>query len=375
MAEQSQIPSPLTMTGVPKYISFVFQRYFETAVWTFAELGVADLLAAASGPQTADELARSQGWNSECLYRILRAVADADIVREIQSDERESIEPEKTNRFELTEDGRLLMSDNPSKARYMLRWVLGPLTSTVSNYLPQIVRNGYANGNGMDQISGHRTLFDYLKDEENRELSHCFDESMTGFTASAAQLVANAFDFSQFSTLADIGSNLGALLSAILAKYPTIKQGICFDLPHIVQQPMVNREFEQLQVPKDRYQFVGGDMFDAQTIPQADAYILQAIVHDWNDEQCINLFKAIKTATNGQRRTLLIVGFVILPQNANAKRINYHANGFDIQMMAILGAKERTEKQHQHLLEQSGFAFKRLHRTETPFSIIEATVN
>jgi hypothetical protein len=87
------------VTGYRKYLSFVTNRLLETAVWTFAELGVADLLAAADTPQTADELAQKQGWNSEFLYRLLRLVADADIVREIKSDA--SIELEKTNQFHI----------------------------------------------------------------------------------------------------------------------------------------------------------------------------------------------------------------------------------------------------------------------------------
>lgn len=375
MTDQEQVVSSIALSGVRKYLTMVFERYFETAVWTFAECGIADVLAAASGPQTADELARSQGWNSECLYRVLRAVADADIVREIKPDNTDSIKPEEDHRFELTEDGRLLMSDNPTKCRYMICWVFGSLTTQVSSYTPQLVRNGFANGNGLDQITGHRPLFEYFKDPENHELSHCFDQSMTGFTASSADIVAKAYDFSQFATLVDVGSNLGGLLSAILAKYPTIQKGICFDLPNIVQGPKAGSEFELRQVAKDRYEYVGGDMFDAKTIPLADAYIMQAIVHDWNDQQCINLFKSVQTAAKGRRITLLIIGFVILPQNADQKRINYHANAFDLQMMAILGAKERTENQHRHLLELSGFTYKCLYRTESPFSIIEAVTN
>ncbi|CAF5166556.1 unnamed protein product, partial [Rotaria magnacalcarata] len=99
----------------PKHITFFANSLLETAVWTFAELAIADHLAAANEPQTADEIAKNQGWNSEYLYRVLRAVADADIVREIESDR--TMEPEKRNRFQLTEDDHFLTSNHPSKAR------------------------------------------------------------------------------------------------------------------------------------------------------------------------------------------------------------------------------------------------------------------
>ncbi|CAF4307812.1 unnamed protein product, partial [Adineta steineri] len=109
-------------TGFGKYMSFITNRLLETIVWTFAELGIADLFAAVDKPQTAEELARKQGRNSEYLYRLLRTVTDADIVREIKSDQK--IEPEKTNRFELTAHGLLLTSDHPSKSRYLLCWAI-----------------------------------------------------------------------------------------------------------------------------------------------------------------------------------------------------------------------------------------------------------
>ncbi|CAF4326405.1 unnamed protein product, partial [Adineta steineri] len=119
-------------TGFGKYMSFITNRLLENTVWTFVELGIADIFAAVDKPQTAEELAKKQGWNSEYLYRLLRTVTDADIVREIKSDQ--TVEPEKTNRFELTEHGRLLTSDHPSKIRYLLCWD-GPNKGTGVRYV------------------------------------------------------------------------------------------------------------------------------------------------------------------------------------------------------------------------------------------------
>lgn len=121
-------------TGYLKYLSFMTNRLLETAVWTFAELNIADLLAAHDTPQTADKIAQEQGWDSEALYRLLRTVVDADIVREIISNE--TIQPEKTNCFELTGDGRFLMSSHPSKLRYCFCWGNGSLLRQAACYLP-----------------------------------------------------------------------------------------------------------------------------------------------------------------------------------------------------------------------------------------------
>jgi hypothetical protein len=44
-------------------------------------------------------------------------------------------------------------------------------------------------------------------------------------------------------------------------------------------------------------------------------------------------------------------------------------------MMILFDGKERTQQQYKYLIEESGFQYKHLHRTKTPYSIIEATIN
>jgi hypothetical protein len=360
-------------TGFRKYTSLVTNHFCNTAIWTFAELGIADLLAASNQPLTADELAKQQGWNSEYLYRLLRFVADVDIVRELESIE--TNEPEKTNHFELTEDGRFLTSDHPSKARNLICFQMCPIIQKADHYLPQLIRDGPSKGSGLQQIIGNQLLFDFLKKEENHNLAHNFNETMTSISTYTGQAIVNTINFGQFNTIVDIGGSLGTLLSNILEKYPTIKHGICFDLPNVIEQAIAGREFEKRKISKDRYQFIGGDMFDAKTIPQSDAYIMQSIIHDWDDDRCIDILKAIRIASNGHHITLFIIGFILLPPTDQNKITNYMAHAADINMMISLNAKERTKKQHEYLFEQAGFTFKQLYCTESEMSIIEATAN
>ena len=231
------------VAGFPKYLSFFVYRVLETTIWTFTELGIADLLAAADTPQTADEIAQKQGWNAEFLYRVLRTVSDADIVREIKSNQ--TIEPEKTNRFELTEDGRLLTSNHPSKARELICLQSSPLMKNGLSYLPQLVREGYSKGNGLQQAIGGLPLFEYLKKEENQAVARSFNGSMTSMSTYNSHAVVNAVDFSRFNTIIDIGGGLGYLLSCILEKYSTIKHGICFDLSNVIEHSKIENELEK----------------------------------------------------------------------------------------------------------------------------------
>ena len=361
------------VAGLPKYLSFVANRLLETSVWTFTELGIADLLIAADTPQTADEIAQKQGWNAEFLYRVLRVVSDADIVREIKSNQ--TIQPEKTNRFELTEDGRLLTSNHPSKVCDLICWELSPFCKKTSTYLPELVREGYSKGNGVQQVTGDESLFEYLQKEENQALARKFNGAMTSYSTFGSQAVVNAVDFSRFNTIIDIGGGLGYLLSCILEKYLTIKHGICFDLFNVIEHSKIENELEKRKISKERYEFIAGDMFDPKTIPQADAYIMKSVIHDWNDERAIDILKSIRTAVHGKQVTIFIVDLIILPENEQNRSTNYTAYTIDIHMLIVAGAKERTQEQCEYLLKQSGFKFKQLHKTKTPYSVIEAVAN
>ena len=76
-----------------------------------ADLNVADRLAA--GERSVDDLAAETGCRADALYRIMRVLAAEGIFRETMD-----------RRFELTELGSALRSDQPSSPRDMIRMML-----------------------------------------------------------------------------------------------------------------------------------------------------------------------------------------------------------------------------------------------------------
>src|SRR5689334_2729490 len=100
------VHSPMELKGLSKYFSLICHRSLERAIWGFCELGIADLMADYKLPITALELSQLNGnnWNAEFLYRLLRVIADADIVTELNTDDENSNKsnhPEETIRFQL----------------------------------------------------------------------------------------------------------------------------------------------------------------------------------------------------------------------------------------------------------------------------------
>lgn len=347
-------------SGYRKYLSIISNRLLETAIWTFAELGIADLL---TSDKTVDQIAHEQGWNGEYLYRLLRLLTDADIVREINYDGK------TTNRFELTADGSYLTSTHPSQIREMIRWELSTVTKTASFNLPELIRND-AKASKTDQ-----SMFEFLKKEENRSLAQNFNNAMTSYSIYSRKPIVDAVDFGRFNKIVDIGGGLGSLLSSILQQYPTIQQGIVFDLPQVLEHAKIHNEIEKENIPKHRYEFISGDMFNPQTIPQADAYLLKNILHDWNDQQSIQILQSIRTANHQRQITLFIIDYVILNDQEHDQFCKQYTHAFDLHMLIMLDAKERTSEQYQTLFKQSGFQLKNIYRTPTPYSILEANIS
>ncbi|CAF1332668.1 unnamed protein product [Adineta ricciae] len=236
-----------------------------------------------------------------------------------------------------------------------------------------MIKFGNTNGNCFEQAFGC-SAFEYMKKEENKEYAHIFNNGMLTYTYYTAESIVSTVDFSRFNTLVDIGGGLGTLLVSIMEKYQNL-HGILFDLDHVIQNAKsINpNEFQRRQIETNRYEYVSGDMFKSETIPLGDAYILKSLIHDWNDEKSIEIFKSIHNANKTQMKkqiTVFIIESIITSENKD----NWEAHILDIHMLANLGAKERNLWEYNNLLNRSGYEFKHLYKTDGPVSIIEATI-
>jgi hypothetical protein len=80
---------------------------------------------------------------------------------------------------------------------------------------------------------------------------------------------------------------------------------------------------------------------------------MKFILHDWNDELCLKL---LRNVTAGMRRgysTLVVEDFILPLKGASLLPAMW-----DLQMMSLLSAMERTEKQWKTLFEQAGLAIE-----------------
>jgi hypothetical protein len=65
------------------------------------------------------------------------------------------------------------------------------------------------------------TYFGYLA--QHPESDRVFNDSMTGLTTQFVSAIVDAYDFSQFRTVVDVGGSYGTLLAAILQSNPAVR--------------------------------------------------------------------------------------------------------------------------------------------------------
>jgi hypothetical protein len=335
MSEQ-EIPPPAAV------LQLVTGRWVAHVVGVAAELGLADDIQA--GAKTAQELAAAKGLHAPTLYRLLRALANFGIFAE-QAD----------GRFAQTPLSDALRSDVPYSTRGMARMVNRPWSILAWMDLENSLRTG---DSAFEHVHG-KGAFDYML--ENPGEMAIFANAMSSVTAQVGMALADAYDFSAFKTLADVGGSHGMVLAIVLAKYPSLR-GVLFDLPPVVEGAKALLESRGVL---DRVERVGGDFFkDAPK--DVDAYLLKHILHDWGDEDCIRILKTIHTAAKPGAK-LLIVDAILEPGNEPQ-----FAKLLDIEMLVITsGGRERTLSEWQKLFDLAGFRFSRVVPTASMTSVIE----
>ncbi len=194
----------------------------------------------------------------------------------------------------------------------------------------------------------------YLQDHPDE--AQVFGHAMTAKAAADIAAILDAYDFSRFATIADIGGGRGHLLRAVLDAVPNAN-GVLFELPEVI---------DSLDLEHERLTPHAGDFF-ADGLPVADAYVLMEVIHDWGDAECVAILTAIRRAA-APGATVLVVENV-LPDEG----IDPRGQTLDVIMLAVTGGRERTPSQLSELLNRAGFGDGTVTETAGPLRIVEAT--
>src|SRR5215212_1270657 len=306
-----------------------------------ARLGLADLIGNAAVPVL--ELAAVTGCQPNTLYRLLRALASLGVFEETEEGD-----------FRNTEGPRLLKRDaEPSL------YGLACMTSRMHLYAwPQLLESLRTGNPSFNKVFGSG-IFEYMADHS--EASEAFDHAMAGYTEVVADAVLDAYDFSPYEHVIDIGGGAGALLKKVLSRYPNAR-GSIYDLKHVV-----TRSLESIKdtVWEGRLFGIPGN-FLASAPPGGDLYVIKIVLCDWQDDDAKRILANVRKVISKGKR-LLIVDAILPPGNTPS-----FAKLSDINMMVITGGKERTAEDFRQLLAATGFDVVSVNPIHEWVGIIEA---
>ncbi|MCW4458590.1 methyltransferase [Microbacterium sp. MPKO10] len=277
------------------------------------------------GPLRADELARRVGANDEALERMMRHLVTHGVF----------VEPER-GVFGTNSLAALLDSDHPSGMRENLDLSgFGGQMDLVFTELMHTVLTGEP---------AWQTMFGapfWEHVTESPTLNASFDRVMSSGSEYVSDDVAS-FEWSRARHIVDVGGGTGRLIAALLRQHPGMTATL-IDLPATVER---GRMFLHDQGVADRVRYVAQSFFEP--LPgEGDVYVLNSILHDWNDEHAVEILRRCADAAGREGRVVII-------ENDTAARAE-HAE-MDLRMLVLCGGRERTIAEFEQCAHAAGLA-------------------
>ncbi|KAK7274542.1 hypothetical protein RIF29_15636 [Crotalaria pallida] len=317
--------------------SFINSMFLKCAV----DLGIPDVIHKYGKPMPLSKLIASlpiHPTKTSCIYRLMRLLIHSGFFSQHKEEEEE-----EEVEYVLTDTSMLLLKDHPLSVTPFLLAMLDPILTKpwyqFSTWLKNDVTTPFETAHeGM-------MLWDYAGSDPN--LNNKFNDGMASDARLVTKVLVEKFKevFDGLESLVDVGGGTGTMAKEVAGSFPQL-ECIVLDLPHVVAG---------LQ-GSENLKYVGGDMFEA--IPPTDAILLKWIMHDWNDEECVNILKKCKEAitSKGKEGKVIIIDMVILENEKRDCESVETQLFFDMLMMVLLTGKERNEKEWAKLIYSAGFS-------------------
>jgi demethylsterigmatocystin 6-O-methyltransferase len=147
--------------------------------------------------------------------------------------------------------------------------------------------------------------------------------------------------------LVDVGGGFGQQAVAFKKTFSELPGRVVVqDIPETLQRAP----------PVEDVEFEAQDFFKPQQIKGAKFYYLRHILHDWTDDLCVSILKAIVPAMGLESR--IVIDEVVLPDT----NVPWQAAYMDMSMMAAFGGIERTKAEYEKLLDDAGLKIVEIHK-------------
>lgn len=300
----------------------------------------------AGGTCEVGALAAASGTSPDVLGRMLRYLAHRGVFTE-----------PAPGMFALTETGRLLADPAPTSLQAWLD-LAGPAARPDLAYagLLHSLRTGEA---AYTAVHG-RTFWEDIDAEPGYQ--EFWDAVMTAGHRRLGPQIAALYDWSATRTLVDVGGGSGALLHELLRVHPHLR-AILVDRPAPAQATARRLAAAGLN---GRVRVEPGDFF-ARLPAGGDVYLISRALSDWDDPQAVAILRNCGAAAAPSGRVLVVE---VLPTDPFVP----HQSRFDLQMLAVVGGRERSPEEFAALARAAGLAVTRILPGREGLILIECAV-
>jgi len=310
-----------------------------------ARLCVADALG--DEVRSTDDLAQTCQADVDALYRLLRALASIGVTEETTP-----------RYFRLTPFGRPLRKDVGQSAwPVVVFWA--DLLADDWSLLTDCIRMGKP----ASQVRDPNIPSRWSQEPEGYSI---FRAVMGTAPAEDYAPIARAWDFSHAKVVADLGGGGGSLILAVLELHPHLR-GMLVDREASVEAAKTRFAGEKIY---SRCELLVSDL--TQSVPAgADVYMLKHFLHGYRDAEAITILKNCR-AVIPENGTLLVIEFILPPLVSQADpNLEGHLMS-DLNMLAVTGGRERSEREWQTLLQAAGFRIAEVFPVGNDVGIVEA---
>ena len=295
------------------------------------------------GRATPAEIAEAESLNVAAVFRLMRACASIGLLTY-----------DGLSKFAATPLLNTLHKDAPNSIRGAALLIPGR-----GQWLPWgNLSDALKTGEPQSVPTLGRTAWQYLADTPADAAA--FTETMKSTSLVIDREAAKLVDTKSVGVAVDVGGASGTLIQSLMKENPAL-HGVVFDLSHIVASATKAAEELGLQ---GRFSAVAGDFFVS--VPPADLYLLKLILHDWDDDACISILRNCRRAIHPGGRVVVVE--MLLDEIGTPS----FAPLMDLNMLVLLGGRERNLEEFKALFAAGGFRFSRSISTSTPFVLIEA---
>ncbi|KAI0424812.1 S-adenosyl-L-methionine-dependent methyltransferase [Xylaria sp. FL1042] len=221
-------------------------------------------------------------------------------------------------------------------------------------------------------------FFTWLSRDPTRQAR--FDQGMAGFTGAGRSSDVDVAAYPWATALpseavvVDVGGGSGHMSKALARKFPSFKITVQ-DRKEVIEAALRDDNTESslsLNHSLRNVTFQAHSFFDPQPLHGADVYFLRQVIHDWPDREAVSILRALTPALKPGARVLVSEYVVPLPTSTELQQQPHghgsletkHIRQMDLQMMAVLNARERTADEFAKLFELADdrLRFKSVHR-------------